>query len=363
MKTTLQAQVEVWEIALMLELAVWDKRPELQRICKMVGADGRLDEAIVNSALPGLSESAQRNVLRSLEHMRLVERGLLTQFGRQCGNSGDAPAWELGAYRILLAQHPCFGAWPMAFVREKPDGADREFGNLQQVPSWFQPTPKVVWTCALEGQRFTIYDFPGTAGQPRSCRTVQKSPARLIWDLDLTTGKNAYRVEGETPGEQGRMRRFRTVDAAVPEAEVRALFAAWEPRWDAPLGRVLITYDGGASADGRDDFIRTRKYTKVNAGARGTFDSAKVEGVPVGPAGEAAAHAWATELALSRVRTADTYVAPKGWTRQWDQTVAGTPLAPMANAAPDVSALLDQQASLSPRLCWLLAAAADLGMD
>lgn len=363
MKTILQANVQVWEIGIMLELAVWDKRPELQRICKMVGSDGRINEAIVNSALPGLSESAQRNVLRSLEHMRLVEGGALTQFGRRCGDSGDAPSWELGAYSLLVAQHPCFGAWPMAFKREKPDGFDREFGNLQEVPAWLQPMSKNVWTCAIEGKRFTIYDFPGLAGQPRPCRVVEKPPARLTWDLDLTTGKNAYRIEGEVLGEQGRLQRFRTFDAAVPDTEVLAMFAAWEPRWNATTERVLLSYDGGASKDGHDDFIRTRTYTKVKAGARGTFDSAKVEGVPVGPVGATEARAWATALALSRVNAADAYVAPDGWAKHWDQTVSGTPLAPKAAAAPDLFMLLDQQTALSPRLRWLLAAAADLVIE
>src|SRR5262249_44668923 len=160
-------------------------------------------------------------------------------------------------------------------------GHDRNLTNLVEVPAWFSPTPDSIWVSALDDkERFTISSFPAARGQAAYCRIEEWEPGTLSWEMDLSTGKNLFRVEGPS---------FQTHGGSVAENEVAAFFASWEPRWNAAAGRVLMPYDGGASKDGRDDFSRTLPYKQVKAGARGTFEQVRVEGVPVGPSGPAQA--------------------------------------------------------------------------
>lgn len=362
MKTVLRAPAELTAVSILAEVAVWEKRPELQRLCRAAEAAGKLDEASVGAALPGLSASACRNLLRTLEYLRLTEAGgAVSAFGKRCASTGEAPAWELGVFTFLVARHPCFGAWPLAFRRERPDGMDRDFSDLEEAPAWLAPTPNRVWVSAFEDKaKFTITAFPVLAGQNPAVRARELAPATLVWEMDLRTGKNLLHVEGMVEGGGP----LRTTDMTVPEQEVAALYAQWEPRWSAAAGRLLMAYDGAAAKDGRDPFVRTLPYKKVKAGARGTFESAKVEGVPVGPPGAPEARAWALALACARAQTADAFVAASAWKREWEQIVAGTPLQVGAGAAPTpLDALEQAPAPVSSRLRWLLAAPADLSLE
>lgn len=367
MKTTLRALVELFAVSVFAEVAVWEKRLELQRLCRLGEASGKIDADIVASALPGLSNAACRNVLRTIEHMQLIDsKSSMTDFGRRCGKTGEAPAWELGVFTFLVAKQVCFGAWPLAFIREKPDGQDRDFNNLDDVPDWFSPTPLRTWTSAFDDedkQEFTLSRFPTKPGQNAVCRLDQLPHAKLVWDIDLMNGKNLLHVEGSISGSDGKPRSFRSMDLAVPADEVLSYFSTWERRWDKACTRVLLQYDGQADKNGRDEFLRTLLYSKVTAGQRGTYEKVSVEDVPVGPAGPAEATEWAMALALARIKAVDAYVAPKDWTTNWDAVLSGTPLQSGAGAAPDVLALLDRQHPLPLRLRWLLAAGTDLGME
>lgn len=365
MKTRLRAPAELLAISVFAEVALWEKRLELQRLFRSGEAHGKVDVAIVAAALPGLSNSACRNVLRTIEHMRLIDgNGSITALGTQCGKTGEAPAWELGVFTFLVAKHACFGAWPIAFRRERPDGQDRNFGSLEEVPDWFSPTPQRTWTSAFADKlRFTLSSFPTKAGQSAYCRKDSMEPAELVWHIDLITGKNLLHIEGSVMGYDGKPQSFRSMDLTVSEDEVRGYFGTWEPRWNKAASRVLLRYDKAADKDGRDDFLRTLVYRNVATGQRGSFDAVKVEEIPVGPSGAAEATEWALALTLARIKAADAYVAPKSWNKSWDAMVVGTPLQPSAGAAPDVSALLDRQPTLPSRLRWLLAAGTDLAME
>lgn len=364
MKTVLRAPVELFEISAFAEVAVWENRPELQRLFRSGEAGGKVDAAVVAAALPGLSDAACRNLLRTIEHLKLIEgNGVITAFGRRCGELGDVPAWELGVFTFLVAKHACFGARPVAFRRGKVDGQDRDFSTLVPIPVWFSANGRQIWTSGFEDkQQFTIARFPTSADKVAYCREEALSPARLVWEMDLATGKNQVHVEGEVVGNEGAIP-FRTADTSVPEPEVASLFASWETRWSAAASRVLIPYDGAADLDGHDTFVRSLTYRGVQAGAHGKFDTATVDGVPVGPRSAAEARVWATALALARTDSAGNYVSPDAWTRDWTAAIAGTPLEATAGTSPDVSTLLEQQTTLSPRLRWLLAAGTDLTME
>ena len=362
MKTTLRASVELSAISVFAEVAVWEKRLELQRLCRLGQASGKIDASVVASALPGLSNSAHRNVLKTIEHMQLIDSmGTMTSFGLKCSQTGEAPAWELGVFTFLVARHGCFGAWPLAFVREKPDGQDRDFNSLDVVPDWFSPMPQHMWTSAFEDKQvFTLSRFPTRNGQNAVCRVKQMPEAVLVWEIDLITGKNLRHVEGSVLGADDKPRSFRSMALAVPDDEVRGYFGTWEPQWNKAVGRVLRRYDGHADKDGRDDFLRTLRYPRVTAGQRGTYENVRVDEVPVGPSGSPEAAEWATALAIARIKVADAIVTPKSWSHTWDTILEAKPLQAGAGPAPEVSTLLDRS---PPRLRWLLTAGTDLGME
>lgn len=364
MKTVLRGPAELFTVSVFAEVAIWERRLELQRLMQSGAAGGKVDPAIVAVALPGLSESACRNLLRTLEHMKLIEaNGAVSAFGKRCGETGEAPAWELGVFTFLVAKHPCFGSWPVGFRRERAEWKDLDYQSLGELPSWFSAKSNQIWTSGFDDKlRFTISSFPSQPGQSTWCRIDTLPPAQMVWAIDLSTGKNGVHVEGSIAGQEGPAA-FRTPEMTVPVAEITPLFSSWERRWSASAGRVLLSYDGAANKDGRDSFIRTITYPNVKAGARGTFEAARVENVPVGPPGAPEAREWATELMLARVAAADTYVSTEGWSRDWGATITGTPLQAGAGAAPDVSALVSRRTDLPPRLRWLLATGADLAME
>lgn len=366
MKTILQSPVELSMLSVLAEVAIWDKRPELQRLFASLGKNESVDTAAVAKMLPGLSETGYHNIVRNLEHLRLTDAsGAVTALGKHCAQTGDAPAWELGVFTFVVARHPCFGTWLLGFRRENAGGLERDYDGLVDQPTWFQPTPERAWASAFgDKTQFTVAAFPGLSGQSRKCReTVCRASALLKWKLDLATGLNSYWLEGTIAGEEGQSQRFQTEEHAVPESEIVALYAAWEPLWSSDSGRVLMAYDGAASEDGHDDFLRSLSYQNVTAGRRGTYPSAKVEGIPVGPTGVKEARTWAISLALSRVARADRYVTPAAWTEVWQKTIDGTPLAPKAGAPPDLAQLAVENPRIVPRTRWLLAAAADLLME
>lgn len=366
MKTVLESSVELLGLSVLAEVAIWEKRPELQRLLASLGKNGLLDAATVAQFLPGLSETGYHNIIHNLEHLRLIgPSGGATALGKRCAQSGEAPAWEIGVYTFAVARHPCFGTWPLWFSRERPDGLDRNYEQLVDVPTWFQPTPESVWASPLEDQtRFTIAALPCERGQSAKCRaTGLSATAQLKWKLDLTTGRNAFWVEGSVRVEKGQTQRFRTAESSVPESEIAALYATWEPHWDPRQGRVLMAYDGAGSEDGHDDFLRGMRYKDVSLGGRGTYAEAKVEEIPVGPSGAQEAREWALSLALRHVGMKDGYVTPAEWLAVWQKTVDGTPLAPSAGAAPNWAQLSTETPKIAPRTRWLLAAAADLFME
>lgn len=363
MRTVLQSSAEIFEISVFAEIAVWEKRPELQRLLAAAATSGKVDAAVVSSALPGLSDSANRNLICALEQMKLVEAGgIISAFGRRCAETGEATAWELGVFTFLVAKHACFGAWPIAFRRERADGHDREFRNLEEVPDWFKADPKRIWTSGFaDKQRFTISRFPGVVGKGVYCRVEQRPAAAFHWELDLRTGKNAMHVAGEIVAGEGRTP-YRTNDMALPTDEVLSYFGSWESRWNSSAGRVLMPYDGTAR-DGTDTFVRSLSVGRVTVGARGTFDAVTVEGVPVGPADASQAREWALALVVGRIRADDRYVSRSALPAKWSEVVAATPLEANAGAPPDALELLNHKARLNTRVRWLVATGFDLALE
>jgi len=361
MRAVLQTKIPLWDIAVFAELAVWEPRPELQRLCVAALDRGCLDTTLVASRLPGLSERAYANLLRSLVYLQLVDgQGQLTAFGRRCAETGEAPAWEQGVYHLLVAVNPLCGGVVLAFDRAVSDGQDRDFSNLEGVPAWLQPSREHVHTSVFDRSRFSLAAFPSPRNEAPKCRGCALQDASLTWTVDLTTGDSRWFIEG-TVASGGK---FRTADVSRTLPNIAEFFGLWEPRWDPQRGFAAIAYDHKAGADGSEDFRRTWKYSDVEVTSDLHFASIIVDTIPVGPASDADAHTWATAIAVGLASASDGYVTPNAWSRLWQDVTQAAPLRGRAGQAPDPTTVRQiGERPLAPRTCWLLAAAADIGTE
>lgn len=371
MKARLETDVEIRDIAVFAELAVWEKRPDLQVLCATAQARDRkaLDEEAIDTVLPGLSLRARGNLLRHLGYLRLVGRdGTLTALGRRCASSGEAPAWEQGVYRILVASHPLFDVnhHVLDFIRVPGDGLDRDFDRREPLPSWLSPGHDRVFTSVFErSRRFSVVKFPAERGQDPICRSEETVTGKLRWDIDLASGGNKWTIEGQV-GEKWRKGggKFRSMPESVDPDELVDLFADWEPRWNPRTARVEMAYDGKIGPDGRESFRRSWKYGRWQVKKFGSFDEVEVRDVPVGPETKDDARIWATAILVARAEAGDGYMAPGDWRSKWAATIEDTPLAKCAGNAPDPVGLSEVDGRpLAARTRWLLTAGADLSME
>ena len=368
MRAILEAEVEIQEIRLIAELAVWEKRPELQALCVAARDRESLDEEAIDTVLPGLSSRARANLLRHLSYVGLTNRdGAPTALGRRCATSGTAPAWEQGGYSLLVASHPLFESCVLDFRRASGDARDRDFDDLEPLPKGLAPNRDRVFTSAFDrSKRFSIAAFPTERGQNPVCRSQRKSPGKLRWEIDLASGTNEWTIAGQAGDWDRRGNgKFQSAPESMDPNELRGLVADWEPRWEETQeGRVAMACDDKAARDGRESFLRTRSYEPREVRRFGMFEKITVRDIPVGPASENDARIWATAILVARSRADDAYVAPDHWRSEWSSAIEDTPLAEWAGEAPDPATLSEVNGRpLSVRTRWLLAAGADLEME
>ncbi len=363
MRAVLQTKIPLWNIAVFAELAVWERRPELQRLCLAAGADGRLDAALAASQLPGLSDRAYANLLRSFTYLQLIDgEGRLTAFGRRCAETGQAPAWEQGVYRLLVAVNPLCGGVILDFIRADDNEKDHDFSDLERVPAWLQPGREPVHTSVFDRTNFSLAAFPCPRNESPKCRGTELDPASLTWTVDLTTGDTRWSIEGAVRSRE--IRKFRTADAPLTLPNIAGFFGRWERRWDPRRGVAAIAFDHEVGADGSEDFRRTWKYSDIEVTSDLHFESISVDDVPVGPASDADARAWAAAIAVGKTGAADTYVTPGAWHLRWQEAAELPPLRGRAGQPPDPTTVRKiGDRPIAARTCWLLAAAADIGAE
>lgn len=364
MKARLQAEVQIWDIAAFAEVALWEKRPELQVLCIAARDGGSLDEGAIDAVLPGLSPRGRNNLLRNMHYIGLIGRnGAPSAMGHRCATTGEAPNWEQGAYHFLVATHALFGFQILAFKRTANDGFDRDFNSLAPIPPWLTPDRDRVFISALDGsRRFSVDAFPAARGQSAMCRSWEHEPGNLQWEIDLASGKNQWTIEAQV-GSGDKLRSLLSVPDSVDPKDLVGLFASWEPRWDKRLGRVTMPYDGGIQTGGRESFLRTMEFGAMQVGRFGQFRDVLVQEVPVGPATDSDARKWATTITVARAEAADAFISPPAWHAEWSAAIQDTPLAGRAGDAPDVLKLREVNGRpLNGRMKWLLSAGADLGV-
>lgn len=361
MKTTIEDETRIGAVTMFAELAVWRKRLDLQALCAAASEHGVLEEDTVATVLPGLSARACKNILRRLEHDRLVDRQYrLTEFGESCASSGDAPAWEEGVYRFLVAEHELFGVHILDFERD-PRAISSGGTGLNDVPDGFAMPRQRMFVSAFDPNlRFGLGADSVAGKRPARCRIERMPEATLRWEIALESGENECIVEGQIQiGGWPRSGKFRSAAESAPSSELSGLFAQWEPRWNAGRGCVAMEYDGGVGPDGQEPFVRKREYGPVRIGRFGEFPKVVVRDIPVGPAEPADAREWAAAIAIARVKSRDQYVTLDRWRSEWSNAFRNPPLAEWAVNPPD-----DPAAALGgareARTKWLLSAATDL---
>ncbi len=366
MKASLKKEVEIRDIAVFAELAVWEERPDLQSLCVAAQDQGVLNEAAVDTVLPGLSPRAQKNLLRHLGYIQLVDQnGALTALGRRCASSGEAPAWEQGVYRLLVASHPLFDSHVLDFRRAPGDWRDRDFDNHEPLPAGVSAKRDRVFTSVFQSKRFNVSKFPAAQGQNPVCRIEGTTKGTLQWDIDLASGDNEWTIEGQVSGDRNRRGKFQSAPESVEPDELVDIFADWEPQhWDVRMGRLAMAYDGKIGQGGRESFLRSRKYKNKQVKSFGSFDEVVVRDVPVGPATKEDARTWATAILIAQAKAEDKYIVPDTYQSDWSNIIDGTPLAKWAGDAPDPVALSEVNGRpLADRMRWLLAAGTDLEME
>lgn len=364
MRAVLRSEVQLLQIAVVAEVALWERRPELQLLCAAAVEHGALGLDEIGGVLPGLSVSAQKNLLRHLSYLRLVDgSGRVTALGHTCAADGLAPSWELGGYTFLVSNHPLLRCHILRLQRTNADGRDWDFRGLANLPEWFRPDPGRVWRSAFDdGTAFTVSALPAPRGTEPRCRVQEMGTASLEWSIDVASGENSWQLQGQIRGERGAVN-FRSRPESAPVQELAGSFAGWDPRWDDRLGRLAMAYDGGAK-DGVETFLRSFRYPMVQVGPYGSYRDVVVEGVPVGPKGATEAREWALALSVARVGAADAYVSKETWTMEWQECVAGTPLEREAAHPPEPKHVAQVGGRPLPdRLRWLFAAPGDLAME
>lgn len=365
MKARLDTKLELWEISVFAELAVWEKRPDLKIICVAASDHGHcLDKDVVSECLPGLSDRACRNLLRHLEYIGLIDNiGKLTVLGQQCALSGTAPSWEEGVYHLLVTKHPLLGSHILEFKRVAGNGQDNNFVDLEALPPWLRIDKHQKFISALEPSRFfSIAAFPSAKGQNPMCRLRELNPCTLTWEIDLVTGSNQWFIEGHVGATQSIG--FKLPPQSVDPLELVNLYPSWEPRWDTNRKILAMAYDGVAKNLGQDNFLRSFNYKNRDVGRFGKFENILVSDIPVGPATDNNARSWAAALFVSRLDAADDYISSKRWSSEWSSVVKGTPLESGAGGPPDAREFLNLvNKPLSARNHWLFFATLDIGME
>lgn len=361
MRAILEIQVDLFEIHVVAEVAFWERHPELQPVCATIAEATGWNLEFLSKKIPGLSPRQWQNLQRHMSYLRLTnERDRLTPFGKRCAESGEAPAWELGAFSFLVARHPALGTRHLGSRRLGSDGFDRAFDNMRDVPDWLQPDLAAIHESAFDpNQRYSIGDFPAPARAIPQCRMRDLAPATLTLDFDPENGENHWTLKGDVNGETlGPLR------GQIPPGQLAGAIGGWDPRWDPALGRALVSFDGKIRPDGTDAFTRTYAYKGVELGTLGRFDKVEVEGVPIGPRTDADAQEWTGALTLARVQANGCYVTPKEWSDAWAASALGTPLQGRCGPAPEPSSLREAgKRPIAPRVRWLLSAASDIGME
>lgn len=368
MRTLLYADVDLAWVTACAEVGVYEKRPDMQWLCA-AATGGVLDVAGIAAALPGLSDTASKNLLRTCKYLALCDdSGRLSADGHDCVKTGVAGIPEQGLYAFLLARHPAIGTRVLHWT---PIESDDRTGSVAQVGDDLRDVLGRSWTGLPFAADVRIRKvFAARQAPPLGRFDKVRGDCALVWEIDFSAGTCERRLEatvdaGEITAAKGKG--FVMPLAPLGAPVVAALMSHWDPRWHSTSGRLGMVYDGAADArEGRDDFLRQIDYGQVEIPGESHFRDVSVDDVPVGPTDAAGAQDWAAQLLVAQILASDTYLTLDDARGLHDDLVAGSPLERFSPRPPPSDYLLGALAALADPIAaaafWRFAAPLDVPM-
>jgi hypothetical protein len=368
MRCELTTEIPVSRVAVFAEMAWMERRPELGLLCRAAREHGnRITTAVVQSALPGLSDAGANNVIAWCKMLGLCDgRGGLTALGEDVAASDEAPVPEQGVYRLWLAQHPVLGRRVLA-VERLASNRDQRFESINPLP--VEPDCGKVFRSVLDGkERFMVRDLPTNHGQPGSLIENTKATCRLRWTLDFDQAQDQLQLDGMIEAPQGNGKYALRPMQHEPESDgldLWNLVSTWAMgplspfgQWKAKERRLAVAFDGLAEGE-LDTFRKTLALGRVEVPGKGVYEHVTLEDVPVGPASAQDAQRWAMARFDRHLSAKPGYRSRAEVREQFAQLTEDTPLEAFAPTLPAHDDLLSQ-ASKDPERFWSLAAPVDL---
>ena len=368
MRCVLTTQIPVSRFAVFAEMAWIERRPELGLLCRSAREHGnRITIAVVQSALPGLSDAGARNVIAWCRTLGMCdERGGLTALGDDVADTDEAPVPEQGVYDFWLAEHPILGRRVLS-VERLASQQDQRFESVE--PLEVEPDHGKVFRSVVDGKdRYMVRDLPSNHGQPGGYSRKTGATCRLRWTLDFDQARDQWQLEGkiEAPQEKGRV--VLQAMQHAPESDgldLWKLASTWAMgplspfgQWHSDTRRLAVAFEGLTEGE-LDTFRKTLTLRRVEIPGKGGYENVSLEGVPVGPASPQDAQRWAMARFDRLLSAQPAYRSRAEVREQFAQLIEETPLEVFSPTLPSHQDLLAKEAK-NPERFWSLAAPVDL---
>lgn len=368
MRCELTTELPVRRVAAFAEMAWLERRPELGLLCRAALEHGhRISTAIVQSALPGLSDAGANNVIAWCNMLGLCDgHGGLTALGENVADTDEAPVPEQGVYGLWLAEHPVLGKKVLA-VERLASSRDQRFESIE--PLALEPDLGQVFSSVLNGKdRFIVRKLPTNHGQSGGLALETSATCRFRWSLDFDQARNQWQLDGmiEAPLSNGKheMRPMQH-DPESDELDLWSLAATWATgplsscgSWQTNERRLAVTFDGLVDSE-LDTFLKTLALRRVEIPGKGVYENVTLEDVPIGPSSAQDAQRWAMARFDRHLSAKPGYRSRAEVREEFALLTEDTPLETFAPTLPSHDELLTH-ASKEPERFWSLAAPVDL---
>lgn len=363
MKCELTVDLPVHRLLVFAELAWLEPRPELGHLCRAASKTGRIESATIEQALRGISPAGAKNLLAHCHYLGLCGAdGTLTDLGREVAQSNYAPVPEQGVFRFWAATHPLLGGVRLLHVERMAPEQKNKSVPSESVPLPLRlPKGRSFGSVIDPAQRFVLIGLPSNNDEVRCMRESDVS-CRLSWRIDFAAGTNQWQLTGTFPVDGGSPLQHTPESAKL---DLAALQEEWgtralseHGRWHK--GRLLVPWLSVAADEAaQESFLRDHRLKQVAVPGLGEYRDVVLQSVPLGPAAQADAGAWAWARLSRQLRRQPGYQTRQALVQRFREDVAKTPLAAQKPVLPAHADLL-RAADKEPRLLFQLAAAVDL---
>lgn len=362
MRCEIHEDVVVHRSAVFAEMAKLERRPELGALCRAAqAAQGRIDPALVQTVLPGVSSGGAWNVVDWCKMLGLVDnRGALTRSGEEVARDGDAPVPEQGVFELWHVDHPLLGR---RILHAAPLRIDRDvhFDELAPLPS--EPQANTTFRSVVGPERFVLRKLLGSGGLAAS---RDQSSCQVRWTIHFLKEQETFRLEGQLEvGDTLRPIQHEPERAGIDVASLREAIA-WEHfgqlgAWKPAERRLCISYSKLSDAE-KETFKKAIAIGSLSIPGKGRYNNVTLEDVPIGPPSRGDAQPWAVWRLERKLAKMPSYVTRGELRQTFTSRVEKTPLEAFAPELPAHETLL-QQRSADARSLFQLAAPVDLSPE